>query len=554
MPTTKSQPPIFEILTTSGPGTPSTQDKLRVVSEMRRDQPEITSQLDRFLIEQAAGSRAEARETKAYVKELESVVEQLTAPPQIAAIYLGPVQTPGGGEAVVVHNNARRVVPLAGTVDRTQLKVGDEVLLNQDLSVLVARSPVAGGTCGETAHFDRMLSGDRMLVRSHDDQIAIGMKAALREETWEQGDLVRWNRSAWLAFEKIERAQSNEFMIETVPQVPPDQVGGQRGVLRELISTLTIMLTRPDLAAMYELQDQPAVLLVGPPGTGKTLMARVAASEVRRLTGNECRICVVRPGQFEDPYVGMTQRRIRECFEAARRCDGYVLMFLDEIESIGRHRGGPVGQHHDKFLAAFLAEAQGFHTDEGRKIAIVAATNRLDLLDAALVDRLGVQLQVPRPDRRGAEEIFSIHLGERLPYHPDGDGAPATRAALIERAVCRFYSPNADNAICTVRFRDSAQPQRVVTARELASGRCFEQVCRAARRRACFREVGGGQRGVGLDDMDDALAETIEKMSATLTRHNVRNYLADLPQDQDVVAVEPVVRRVSRPHRYQSGG
>ena len=428
------------------------------------------------------------------------------------------------------------------------------MLLNQDLSVLVASSPVAGGVCGETAYFKRMLSGHRMLVRCHDDQIAIGIAAALREETWEEGDLVRWDRSAWLAFEKIERAESNEFMIETVPPVTPDQVGGQRGVLGELISTLTIMLTRPDLAAMYELQDQPAVLLVGPPGTGKTLMARVAAAEVRRLTGNECRICVVRPGQFEDPYVGMTQRRIRECFEAARRCDGYVLMFLDEIESLGRHRGGLVGQHHDKFLAAFLAEAQGFHTDDGRKIAIVAATNRLDLLDAALVDRLGVQLKVPRPDRRGAEEIFSIHLGEHLPYHPDGDRAAASRAALIELAVSRFYSPNADNAICTVRFRDAGQPQRVVTARELGSGRCFEQVCRAARRRACFREVGGGIRGLGLDDMEDALAETIEKMSATLTRHNVHNYLADLPQDQDVVAVEPVVRRVGRPHRYQRGG
>ena len=117
MPTTKSRPAVLEILAASGPGAPSTEEKLRVVSKMRRDQPEMSPQLDGFLIEQAAGSRAEARETKAYAKELETVVEQLTAPPQIAAIYLGPVKSPGGGAAVVVHNNARRVVRLASTVD-----------------------------------------------------------------------------------------------------------------------------------------------------------------------------------------------------------------------------------------------------------------------------------------------------------------------------------------------------------------------------------------------------------------------------------------------------
>ena len=75
MPATKSRPAVFEILAASGPGAPSTEDKLRVVSKMRRDQPQMSPQLDGFLIEQAAGSRAEARETKAYVKELETVVD-----------------------------------------------------------------------------------------------------------------------------------------------------------------------------------------------------------------------------------------------------------------------------------------------------------------------------------------------------------------------------------------------------------------------------------------------------------------------------------------------
>ena len=549
MPTTKKRSDLFEILAASGSGAPSTMDKVLAVAEARHRHPEITPQIDTFLIDQHAKCRAQVEKTKAHMKELEGVVEQLIAPPHIVVTYLGPSQMPDGRTAAVVaHNNARRVIPMTKSVDPAELRVGDEVLLNQDLSLLVARSPLDGLAFGETVCFERMLSEDRMLVRFQGEQIAIGIGADLLGEAWEPGDLVRWDRSARLALEKIEPTTSSEYMVEDVPDVRPEQVGGQRLVLDELISTLTIVLTNPKLAVRYGLSGQQVVLLVGPPGTGKTLMAKVAAAEIARLTGEACRILVVKPGQFEDPYVGVTQRRIRECFEVARGCDGYALIFLDEIESIGRQRGGLIGQHHDKFLAALLAELQGFSSDDGSKIAVIAATNRLDLLDAALVERLEVQLHVKRPDRRGAREIFAIHLGEELPYNPDGELAAATRNDLIERAVSRFYDPNADNDVCTVRFRDSKQ--RIITAPELASGRCFEQVCRAARRAACVREVCGGEPGISLNDIEEAVSLTLEKMGSTLTVHNVRNYLPDLPQDQDVVAVEPVVRRVAQPHRY----
>jgi SpoVK/Ycf46/Vps4 family AAA+-type ATPase len=227
--------------------------------------------------------------------------------------------------------------------------------------------------------------------------------------------------------------------------------------------------------------------------------------------------------------------------------DGFAVLFLDEIEAVGRIRGSAVGHHSDKFLAALLAELDGF-TDRGG-VAIIAATNRKDMVDPALLERLSdVEIHVSRPDMRGARAIFQIHLPESLPYSPNGASAEDTRLEIIETAVSRFYSPNAENELCILRFRDGKT--RTVTARELASGRIFEQICRAARQAAFLRDVRGGEPGLRVADIENAVSHAMKRLASTLSLRNVHAYLSDLPQDVDVVSVEPVVRKVSRPHRY----
>ena len=99
-----------------------------------------------------------------------------------------------------------------------------------------------------------------------------------------------------------------------------------------------------------------------------------------------------------------------------------------------------------------------------------------------------------------------------------------------------------------LRFRDGKA--RTILAHELGSGRTYEQICRAARRAAFLRDVRGGERGLTLADVEDAIAQAFERLASMLTPHNARAYLSDLPQDIDVVSAEPIVRRVGRPHRY----
>jgi len=277
-------------------------------------------------------------------------------------------------------------------------------------------------------------------------------------------------------------------------------------------------------------------------------MTRIVASEVARLSGRRARFGVVKPAAWESPYVGMTQKAIRDTFKVLRDAaqGGLAFLFLDELESFARTRGHFANIHSDKHLAALLAELEGFN--DRKDIAIIAATNRKDLLDPALLARFAIEIPVERPDQSAAKAILNIHLPPSLPFSPNGELATGTRDEIIETAVSLLYAPNADNTLCRIRFRDNSE--RTITARELVSGRFFQQMCENACRRAFVRELHGGESGVNADDMEQAVAEGIDRLRTLLSPVNAHAHLANLPQDLDVVSVEPVVRKVSNARRY----
>jgi len=224
------------------------------------------------------------------------------------------------------------------------------------------------------------------------------------------------------------------------------------------------------------------------------------------------------------------------------------VLFLDEIESIGRTRGGAADHHGDKYLGALLVELDGFAANAN--VAVIAATNRRDLLDGALLSRFDVEVVVGRPTLHGARAIFALHWPATLPLAP----ASGDRTALVESAVSRLYAPNT-SAVATLVFRDGKT--RVVTARELASGRLIAQICRAACRRAYLRDVtsngadAAAERGLAPSDVEHAVDEALARLATTLSPRNVHDQLGDLPSDADVVRIEPCVRRPTRPYRYE---
>jgi proteasome-associated ATPase len=351
-----------------------------------------------------------------------------------------------------------------------------------------------------------------------------------------------------MAFDKVENVAGKEFILDEVPCLTRELLGGLDHSYEEMMTTLGAVLVNPELARRYRLTGRNSILLVGPPGCGKTHMTRIVVSELGRLSGRRARFGVVKPGAWESPYVGATQKAIRDTFKSLRDAarDGLAFLFLDELESIARTRGHFANIHSDKHLAALLAELDGFQ--DRQDIGIIAATNRKDLLDPALLARFSSEVQVERPDQFAARQILGIHLPPELPFAPNGVLAAGTRDEIIEKAISLLYAPNADNVVCRIRFRDGKD--RTITARELISGRLFMQLCESACRRAYARERRGGVAGITAGDMEHAVVDTIDRLRTQVTPTNAHAHLANLPQDVDVVSVEPVVRKVPNRRRY----
>ena len=183
---------------------------------------------------------------------------------------------------------------------------------------------------------------------------------------------------------------------------------------------------------------------------------------------------------------------------------------------------------------------------------MVAATNLLSHLDTALVrgGRLGdLVLKIPRPNRTAAREIFQCHMPEMIPYVCNGEEFPlAARQLIIDSAVSQIFAANEDSELAHVTFRDGKR--RVVRASEMINGAEIATIAQAAIERACAREVRVGSSGVELPDVLTAVGVFLEKSSRVLTPTNCRNYLEDLPQDVDVVRVEPVQRKPSSRYQY----
>ena len=182
--------------------------------------------------------------------------------------------------------------------------------------------------------------------------------------------------------------------------------------LEELVEFLRDPQRFTDLGARIP----KGVLLVGPPGTGKTLLARAVAGEAGApflsISGSD----------FVEMYVGVGASRVRDLFEQAKK-KSPAIIFIDEIDAVGRHRGAGMGGGHDEreqTLNQLLVEMDGFGANEG--VIIIAATNRPDVLDPALLrpGRFDRQITVGRPDTKGREEILKVH-SKNKPLAPDVD-------------------------------------------------------------------------------------------------------------------------------------
>jgi len=205
------------------------------------------------------------------------------------------------------------------------------------------------------------------------------------------------------ALKEIEPSAMREVLVE-IPDVTWDQVGGLEDVKEELREAVEWPLKYPDLFAQLNATPPKGLLLYGPPGTGKTLLAKAVAHE------SESNFISVKGPELLNKFVGESEKAVREVFRKARQASPCII-FFDEIDSVAPTRGSGMGDSHatERVISQFLTEMDGL--EELRNVIIVAATNRPDIIDSALLrpgrfDRL---LFVPPPDVEARKQIFKIH-------------------------------------------------------------------------------------------------------------------------------------------------
>ncbi|MDH3716243.1 MAG: AAA family ATPase, partial [Gammaproteobacteria bacterium] len=420
--------PLLRMVCDVGEDAPSADDKLQLINGLPTEhQPDVMESLVRSLSD--AGKAM--HQLNAVNKELHASVVQLTRHPWHVATFRSWEEIGGRRDARVFCAGEDRLVGVAPDVDSSLLGAGASVFLSAERNVVLSsatRHSFEPGRVGKVCD----VHGDHgVIVREQDQEITLGRAHWLSDATIKSGDQIVWCPKTFIVLEVMQSSSvpGVEELARQVDDAPP-RFAGYEGVRDSVIGGFAYAMTQPDTAASYGIAPaEGALLLYGPPGCGKTLLARNLAHELG------VKFFVINAASVYSPWVGESEQNVIEAFRKARDA-APALLFIDEIDAIGRVRGGRGQQHSDRVTSLLLTQMEGAAGTPG--IGVVGACNRVDLLDPALRSRFGKQYLLPPPKRAALKEIVATHLSATLPYRSED-----TRDRSIDAVVQRLTNPNA---------------------------------------------------------------------------------------------------------------
>ncbi len=461
------------------------------------------------------------QQAREHIATLREEVDKLTQPPSAYGTFL----TANEDGTVDVFSGGRKMrVALHPELDAASLSRGQEVVLNESLNVVLAGSLERAG---EVVTVKELLDGGRALVVARADEervceLASQLASGLADQRLRVGDSALMDSRTGLLLERLPRPEVEELVLEEVPDVSYEDVGGLDSQIEDIKDAVELPFLHRALFAEFDLPAPKGILLYGPPGCGKTLIAKAVANslakKVAELAGDKgarSYFLNIKGPELLNKYVGETERQIRLVFQRAREKseEGVpVIVFFDEMDSLFRTRGTGISSDMESTIVPqLLAEIDG--VEALRNVIVIGASNREDLIDPAILrpGRLDVKIKIERPDAQAAAQIFARYLPASLPLDPDeverlggGDRDKAV-TAIIEQTVAEMYRDDDENRFLEVTYQNG--DKETLYYKDFSSGAMIENIVRRAKKLAIKRAIAGGVKGVRLQDLLDSIKQ-----------------------------------------------
>jgi proteasome-associated ATPase len=458
-------------------------------------------------------------ESREQITALKEEVDKLCAPPSTYGVYLSPNED---GTVNILSQGRKVKVNLHPSIKAETLKPGQELILNEGLNVVEA----AGYEIqGDVVILKEQLDPERALVTLRADEEKVGIIAdPLRALRLKIGDHILMDAKSGYLLERLPKSEVEDLTLEEVPDIGYDDIGGLGTQIEAIKDAVELPYLYADYYKEHQLTPPKGVLLYGPPGCGKTMIAKAVANnlaeKISEKRGEKIKgyFLNIKGPELLNKYVGETERKIREIFTKAKEKaneDVPVVVFFDEMDALFRTRGTGISSDVETTIVPqLLAEIDGV---EGLKnVIVIGASNRQDLIDPAILrpGRLDVKIKIERPDRDAASEIFRKYLTSEIPIgqaetrHHGGDVGSAI-AEMITGTVESMYSLSEENRFLEVTYANG--DKEVLYFKDFASGAMIESIVRRGKKLALKRFIGGGHKGVGGEDLLNAVREEFKE-------------------------------------------